>query len=744
MTKKLVIVESPAKANTIKKILGKNYEILASYGHVRDLPKSKIGVDIENNFEPHYITIKGKGDVIKKIKQAAKKADKIYLASDKDREGEAIAWHINNILGIKDEKVRIEFNEITESAIKDAVKNPQPIDLNKVHSQQARRILDRLVGYKISPLLWTLVNSNTSAGRVQSVALKLICDLENEIQKFISEKFWEVKGEFIKDSLFPLYKIKNDKITRIMDKKIIDKLVKDVDKKEFDVISTKISERTKKPPLPLKTSTLQQLASSYLGYGAAKTMKVAQELYEGIDLDKNSIGLITYMRTDSLRIADEAKKEAQKYIKNMFGEKYVGDYKEPKSKGKIQDAHEAIRPTNIMIMPESIKGKVKLDQYKLYKLIWDRFMISQFSNMEYQQFEIILEHGEYQFRGAINKIIFDGYYKLFKDEDEIVTADFPNINEGDKYKLNKLDIVEGETKPPARLTESSLVKKLESEGIGRPSTYASIIETLKKREYVRIEKKSFVPTELGFEVITQLVEHFPNIMNIKFTAKMEEDLDKIEDGDLEWKKVLEQFYGDLSKYLVKLEKEVEKISSKTIYSDILCEKCNKPMILKSGRYGKYLECENYEECQERISVKGINIPAEEMYNGKINLKEKMNTLKNSSLKKLTDVKCEKCKGKMYLKSGRFGLYLECENYKECQERKPLPKLLLKKIDLENEIININDEIEQIKRTEEEILNREGNCEKCGNPFVLKNGRYGQFLACSGYPKCKNIKKLTKK
>lgn len=741
MAKNLVIVESPAKANTIKKILGKNYEIIASYGHIRDLPKSKMGVDTENEFEPRYISIKGKGDVIKKIKQAAKKAEKVYLASDKDREGEAIAWHINNILNLKEKKVRIEFNEITKTAIKEAVKNPREIDMNRVYSQQARRILDRLVGYEITPILWKIVNSNTSAGRVQSVALKMICDLEDEIKNFISEKYWEVKAEFLKGILFSLYKIKDEKMSRIKDENIVKELKENIKDKEFKIIQTKISSKNKKPPLPLKTSTLQQLASSYLGYSASKTMRVAQTLYEGVDIDNATIGLITYMRTDSMRISDEAKTSAQKYIEEIFGKKYVGDYIAPKSKGKIQDAHEAIRPTDILILPESIKGKVKSEQYKLYKLIWERFMVSQFSNMEYQQFEVIAEYEEYQFRGIVNKVKFDGYYKIFKDEDEILTEDFPDIKEGDEYKLKKLDIIEGETKPPSRLTESSLVKRLESEEIGRPSTYAAIIETLKKREYINIEKKSFIPTELGYEVKGQLEKYFPNIMNIKFTALMEENLDKIEEGEKEWKEVLSVFYDDFKKYLLTFEEEVEKINSKTIYSDINCEKCGSKMILKSGRFGKYLECENYEECKERVSIKGINIPTSEMYEGNIKLKDKFNVGLKSKSGKITDMKCDKCNSNMVIKSGRFGAYLECEKYQECPERKSISKELFIKINFEEDIVKVKDLLEEIEKEEKAILEKEGNCEKCGKPFILKNGRFGKFLACSGYPECKNIKKL---
>ncbi|VEH39658.1 DNA topoisomerase 1 [Fusobacterium varium] len=478
--KNLVIVESPAKAKTIEKILGKKFHVVASFGHVRDLPKSKLGVDVDNNFQPSYSTIKGKGDVIKNLKDLAKKSDKIYLASDPDREGEAIAWHIAHALKL-DEKDsnRIEFNEITETAIKDSISHARKIDMDKVNAQQARRILDRLVGYGISSLLWKSISSNTSAGRVQSVALKLICDLEDEIKKFTPVKFWEVKGEFLNKLKLSLYRVDNKKFDKLTDEKIV-KEIKKIEKKDFTVIEAKVSKKSKNSPLPLKTSTLQQLASSYLGFSASKTMRVAQGLYEGIDIDGNHKGLITYMRTDSTRISEDAIEMAKKYILENFGKEYLGVQKTVKNKQKIQDAHEAIRPTDIELTPDNLKNTLDKDQYKLYKLIWDRFLISQLAPMKYEQFEIICNYEKFDFRGTINKIIFDGYYKIFKEEEELPLGEFPTIKEGDMLKLEKLLIKEDFTKPPSRFTESSLVKKLEAEGIGRPSTYATIIETLKK------------------------------------------------------------------------------------------------------------------------------------------------------------------------------------------------------------------------------------------------------------------------
>lgn len=747
--KKLVIVESPAKAQTIKKILGRNYEVTASYGHIRDLPKTKMGVDIENNFEPSYSTIKGKGEITKTLRALAKKSDKVYLASDMDREGEAIAWHISHILKLDlEEANRIEFNAITKSAIQTAIKNPQKIDLDKVNAQQARRILDRIVGYKISPLLWRVIDSNTSAGRVQSVALKLICDLEDEIKAFIKETYWEVSGEFAKQFNFNLYKILEEKINRIFDKNIVTKLEEDISNKSFTVVSTKVNKRTQSPPKPLKTSTLQQLASSYLGYSASKTMRVAQNLYEGIEIDGTHKGLITYMRTDSIRLSQEAKDMAKDYIIENYGEKYLSNTKEEKTdKKKIQDAHEAVRPTEITLHPDEIKKYLNDDQYKLYKLIWERFLISQFSKMEYEQFEIICEYNEYQFRGLANKITFDGYYKIFKDEEELQTGDFPVINEGDILDLTKLNIVEGETKPPARLTESSLVKKLESEGIGRPSTYAAIIETLKKRAYVDTDGKKFIPTELGYDVKNVLEDNFPDIMNVKFTAELESKLDKVEDGEADWVKVLKDFYSGLEPELIAFENETERLMNRRILSDVPCPCGNGYMVLKNGRFGKYLACE-LEECEKKISLKGIKIDKEELEKGHIYVNALVEEREKGKRGEPTDVFTKDGK-RFFLKFGRFGSYLESEDYANDEIREGLPSEIRKKlaqgqIERTEELVLLKSELDIIKKEEQKILDEAGKCEKCGSSFELKRSRWGKFLACTGYPECKNIKKLNNK
>ncbi|WP_298065458.1 type I DNA topoisomerase [uncultured Cetobacterium sp.] len=745
--KNLVIVESPAKAKTIEKILGNNFHVTASFGHVRDLPKSKIGVDVQDDFKPSYSTIRGKGDVIKTLKDLAKKSDKVYLASDPDREGEAIAWHIAQTLKLdENEANRIEFNEITNGAIREAIKNPRKVDIDRVNAQQARRILDRLVGYEISPLLWKSISSNTSAGRVQSVALKLICDLEDKIKKFVPEKFWDIKGEFENKMNLSLYKIEGKRFERVTDEDIV-KNVQLTLNSEYSVINSKVTKKSKNPPLPLKTSTLQQLSSSYLGFSASKTMSVAQGLYEGISIDGNQKGLITYMRTDSTRISDEAKEMAKSYIVENFGKEYLGKEAAKKKKDeKIQDAHEAVRPTDIYLEPDKIKKDLAPDQYKLYKLIWERFMISQLAPMQYEQFEIILENGDYQFRGTLNKIIFDGYYKVFKDEEELPLGEFPTINEGDFLKLKKLNIKEDWTKPPSRLTESSLVKKLEADGIGRPSTYASIIETLKKREYVVIEGKSFIPTELGYEIKTILEKNFKDIMDVKFTASLEDGLDLVEEGERDWIEILKDFYSKLSKDLELYKIKVEEESNRIITSDVPCPCGSGNMIMKNGRFGRYLCCTD-ENCKEKYSLKGIEIPLEDIKNGDIKVKELLEEQLRVKQGKLTDVFLNNG-SRLLLKLGRFGSYLESENFKEDNERVSLPgevkKLLMNgTIEEKDGIVQLKWIMDKIQKEEEEILKNAGNCEKCGKPFKIGRGRWGKFLACTGYPDCKNIKKLEK-
>ena len=746
--KNLVIVESPAKAKTIEKILGNDFLVTASFGHIRDLPKSTLGVDIENNFTPNYSTIRGKGEVTKNLKALAKKSEKVYLASDPDREGEAIAWHIAHTLKLdENENNRIEFNEITASAIKDAIKHPRKIDMNKVNAQQARRILDRLVGYEVSPLLWKAISSNTSAGRVQSVALKLICELEDSIKAFVPEKFWDITGEFKDKINLALYKVEDKKIDKLKDEKVVEK-IKTLKGEEFLVDGAKVTKKTKNPPLPLKTSTLQQLSSSYLGFSATKTMKIAQGLYEGVNINGTHKGLITYMRTDSVRISEEAVQMAKDYILENYGKDYVGGgvKKTTKKQENIQDAHEGIRPTDVNFTPEYLSKFLDKDQLKLYTLIWERFLISQLAPMKYEQFELLCSKDGIQFRGVLNKILFDGYYKLFKDEEDIPLGDFPNIQKDDKLKLVKLNIKEDFTKPPARLTESSLIKKLESDGIGRPSTYAAIINTLKDREYVTLKGKSFVPTELGYEVERVLDENFKNFMNVKFTADMENKLDDIAEGKEKWQEILKNFYTELSKYIEKYKKIVDADENKVIESDMPCPCGGGYMIMKNGRFGRYLACSN-EGCKQNISLRGIEIPMEEIKAGKIHVKDIVEQKIAEKKGKPTDVLADNG-SPMLLKFGRFGSYLESENYSSDNIRTPLPSeikkaLALNEIPEENGVVKLNLRLQAIKSEEKAILDKAGVCEKCGRPFRIGKGRWGRYLACTGYPECKNIKTLDK-
>ncbi len=742
MARKLVIVESPSKAKTIEKILGRNYEVVASYGHVIDLPKTKIGIDVENNFEPQYKVIKGKGEVLKKLKEKAKSANAVYLASDQDREGEAIAWHISNYIKQPDKVRRIEFNEITKTAVNNAIKNPRDINDNLVNAQQARRLLDRIVGYKISPLLWKIINRNASAGRVQSVALKLICDLEDEINAFVPQKYWEVSALIEKDINLNLVKIADEKVDKIFDEKVVKKLKKDLKNESLTLEKIEVKKKSQRPPLVFKTSTLQQLASSYLGYGASKTMRIAQQLYEGLAINGENKGLITYMRTDSTRISVDALNMAKDYITKNYGEKYVGRYVVKNSKSNVQDAHEGIRPSDVNLVPDDIKVYLTNDQYRLYKLIWDRFLVSQFAAMQYEQMQINAVNGDYNFRGTINKVIFDGYYKIFKDEDEIKTGDFPELKEGNVHPIDKLNVEEGITKPPTRFSEATLVKKLESEGIGRPSTYASIVETLKSREYVELIEKRFYPTYLGYEVKDELVKNFKDIMNVKFTANMEKELDKVEEGTVEWVQLLRTFYDSLEKDIDKFEKEIDKIKNRRIVSDVLDSEGN-PMVLKTGLYGKYLISETSEK--EKISLKGIAISPEVLKKGEIFVKEEVEKLQNNKKGILTDYFDEE--GNRYvLKVGRFGEYLESENYEKDEKRMSLPAELKQKykkgavIELDG-VLQISDEMKRLYEIDRKIIEEAGVCEFCGKPYEIKTGRFGKFLACTGYPECKTIKNI---
>lgn len=736
MKKFLVIVESPSKAKTIEKILGKNYEVQASYGHVVDLPKSTLGIDIENGFIPKYKTIKGKGELLKKLKTKAKSSDIVYLASDLDREGEAIAWHISNYIKLPEKMKRIVFNEITATAIKNAIKKPREIDINLVDAQQTRRLLDRIVGYKISPLLWKTINRNASAGRVQSVTLKIICDLEDEIKSFVPKKYREFSVLLKNNIELKLSKIDGEKVDKIFDETFELKLP------EY-ILATKvdIKKKTQRPPLVFKTSTMQQLAASYLGFSASKTMRIAQQLYEGLEIAGQTKGLITYMRTDSTRVSKEAQEQAAKYIEQNLGKEYVGKYF---SKDKnAQDAHEGIRPSYMELEPDKISGYLSKDQNKLYNLIWRRFITSQIAAVKYDQLHIIANEANLEFSGTVNKITFDGYYKYQKSQEDIITQDLPDIKENDKLEIDKILTKDGITKAPARYTEATIIKKLETEGIGRPSTYASIIDTLLTREYVILEDKKLVPTNLGYDVKEELEEHFKNIMNIKFTANMENELDEIADGKKEWHKILKEYYNSLEKDIDKYEKDISKLKELKVLTDVL-DSSKKPMLLKTGIYGKYLISETNEE--EKISLKGIEVPKEEIKQGYVKVKEKVEKLIEEKKGTLTDY--EEDGVKFYQKLGRFGAYLESENYAEDKKRltlSPLIRSKLKKgeIKVEDGLLHISQYILKEKEENERLIKQAGLCEKCSKPFIIKKGRFGKFLACSGYPECKNIKNIKK-
>jgi len=622
MSNSLIIVESPAKARTLKKFLGKKYDVVASMGHVRDLPRSKLGVDVENNFTPHYITIKGKGKILKDLKNAVKKAQKIYLASDPDREGEAIAWHLIQALKISSPE-RIELHEITSPALKNALKNSHTLNMDKVNAQQARRILDRLVGYKISPLLWKKVSKGLSAGRVQSVAMKLICQREKEIDTFIPEEYWliaaELKKEKLKKPFEAVLKEKNGKKIKIKNKKEAQEILKELEGSSFVVSGVSEKKQNKKPSPPFITSTLQQEGTRRLGFRVSKTMRVAQQLYEGLDIGKGeTAGLITYMRTDSPRVSAEAVGEARDYIKNSFGEDYLPASPPVfKAKSKAQDAHEAIRPTSVERTPEKLKSFLTKEQYNLYKLIWKRFIASQMKPATIKIVTVNINADDYLFRVIGRTIIFPGFLEVYDvqpgEEEALMAADLPLLSKGDRLELLKLTPEQNFTQPPPRYTEASLVKELEENGIGRPSTYAPIIETIRSRGYVKVEKNRFYTTDLGNKVTELLVENFPDVINEAFTADMENKLDKIEEGNMDWVGLLKDFYPSFITTLEKAYNEIEKITLEVEYADIECNKCGKPMIIKRGRFGPFIACSGFPECKNTLPLLkkiGVKCPQE--------------------------------------------------------------------------------------------------------------------------------------
>ena len=642
MADKLIIVESPAKANTIKKFLGGNTKVVASMGHVRDLPKSTMGIDIEHDFEPKYINIRGKGELIKSLKKDGKKAKKIYIATDPDREGEAIAWHLATILDEDKEKItRVTFNEITKSAVQKAIKEPRDIDINLVDAQQARRVLDRIVGYKISPVLWKKVKRGLSAGRVQSVAVKLIVDRENEIENFIPEEYWNIYAQLHdekdKKEFEARFYGKNGKKQELHSKEEVDEILKNIKNAKYIVNEVKKGEKKRTPAPPFTTSTMQQEASRKLGFTLKKTMSVAQGLYEGVKIpEKGTVGLITYMRTDSTRISEEARAVAKQQITKIYGENYY-ENRYYKAKKDAQDAHEAIRPTYIDISPEEIKDSLTKDQYKLYKLIYNRFLASQMAPAVFNTMSVNIKANEYDFKANGQSLKFKGFMTLYVEgtdnEEKEEEGILPELQEKEEVILNKINPKQSFTEPPARYTEASLVKALEEKGIGRPSTYSPTITTILERRYIEKEQKQLVPTELGKVVNKLLTENFSDVINVEFTAKIENEFDEIAEGHEEWKKMIREFYGPFEKEIEKVEKELEHVELVEEVSDVPCEKCGRMMVYKYGRFGKFLACPGYPECK--------------------NTKPIVETI---------DVPCPKCGGKVQVrKTKRRKNYYICEN-----------------------------------------------------------------------------------
>ncbi|MBE6547670.1 MAG: type I DNA topoisomerase [Ruminococcaceae bacterium] len=717
----LVIVESPSKASTIKSYLGSNYKVIASKGHVRDLPKSTLGVDIENNFDAHYINIRGKGDLIKEIRKEAKAANKVFLATDPDREGEAISWHLAIALGIPvDKTLRVTFNEITKTAVKTAIKNPRQVDMSLVDAQQARRLVDRILGYKLSPLLWKSVKSGLSAGRVQSVATRIVVEREEEIKAFIPDEYWTIDATLLSSDNKPFtvrfYGDENGKIT-LSNQDDAMKVVNAVEGKQFKVASIKRSTRRKMPAPPFTTSTLQQDASRHLGFQSQRIMRVAQELYEGINLgpDNGGVqGLITYMRTDSLRVSAEAQTAAREFIGERYGEEYNTESPRIyKSKSGAQDAHEAIRPVKISLEPSKIKSYLTSDQYKIYKLIWERFIASQMESANLATLTADFESEGYIFRTGGYTVTFPGYMVVYvESEEETHNHDehenqkdikLPDLHESEMLNSDKIDPAKHFTEPPPRYNEASLIKFLEEKGIGRPSTYTPIITTIVTRNYVKRDGKALVPTPLG-EITTKIMrENFADIVDYKFTADMEDQLDDIENGSCSMNKVLADFWQTFEVTLKQAEERLGDVNIEipAEETDIICDKCGSKMIVKNGRFGKFAACPNYPKCRNTKPL--VKVEEEEEQQIK---PEEEKTEKAQKKTVVADFKCENCGADMVLRSGRYGSFYACVNYPKCKTTKPRTK-----------DIGVD-------------------CPKCGSKVVLKYGKNKSvFYSCEKYPTC---------
>ena len=685
----LVIVESPTKAKTIERYLGKNFKVVASKGHLRDLPKSKMGVDIEHNYEPHYISIRGKGDLIKSLKKEAAKADAVYLASDPDREGEAISWHLAHLLGLDlNAPIRVEFNEITKDAIKEAFKNPRKIDMDLVDAQQARRILDRLVGYTLSPILWKKVKKGLSAGRVQSIAVKLIIDRENEFKAFVPEEYWTLEGQFKKEKkafTANYYGTTSEKAALEKEATVKSVMAELSDKKPFKITKVTKKERRRNPAAPFTTSSLQQDASNRLNFRTRKTMMVAQQLYEGVSLGRSgSVGLITYMRTDSTRISVSAQNEASEFIEKEFGKEHcLATKRAVKNAEGAQDAHEAIRPSSVLRTPDSIASYLTKDQLKLYTLIWSRFVASQMTAAVYDTVQVDLEQNNHVFKANGSTIKFAGYQKVYQDNADAKKGNvLPEMQVGDEVQLAKLNPEQHFTQPPARYSEATLIKTLEEIGVGRPSTYAPTIETIQKRYYVKLVSKRFEPTELGYVVHQIIEQYFPNIVDTHFTASMEDNLDLVEEGKEEWVQVIDKFYQPFKVEVDKAEVEIEKVQIKDEPAGFNCEKCGHPMVIKLGRFGKFYACSNFPECHHtQAIVKDIGITCPTCGKGKvIERKSKKNRIfygcdrypecEFVSWDKPIGRNCPKCDHYLVEKKSRGGKQIACSNcdYKEAVQK----------------------------------------------------------------------------
>ncbi len=718
MAKSLVIVESPAKARTITNYLKDQYIVKASVGHVKDLPESRLGVDIESGFIPEYNVIKGKIKILKEIKKSAEKADAIFLATDPDREGEAIAWHIAEELKRPSANIhRVLFNEITARSVREAMENPERLNRNKFEAQQARRILDRLVGYLISPLLWDKVRRGLSAGRVQTVAVRLLCEREKEIQAFVAQEYWTLDA-FLEGSNPPSFKAALFKIdSKKPEIKTGDEaqaLVREISGLPFSVKDIERKERRKFPPPPYITSQLQQEAWRKLRFTAKKTMALAQRLYEGIELGQEGpVGLITYMRTDSVRISPEAIQEVRRYIGERFGADYLPQNPVAyKSRKTAQEAHEAIRPTSLKYDPETVKPFLPKDQLALYELIWNRFIACQMNPAVYDQTSVDIEAGPYQFRATGSILLFPGFMALYIEtteengESEDQEGKLPELKVGEPLKLLNLNPEQHFTQPPPRYTEATLIKDLEEKGIGRPSTYASILDNIQEREYAGKEKGRLFPTDLGCLVNDLLVVNFPDIFEIQFTAQMEDELDKVEEGQLPWTQALQDFYDPFQKNLEKAKEEMQDMKGKGMPTDLKCDKCGAPMVIKLGRHGQFLACSNYPDCKNTKEF-------QRKETGEIQAVEE----------KPVEETCDKCGAPMVIKTGRFGKFLACSNYPTCKNTKK---------------VMVNGE-GKLEVAQEETTSE--TCEKCGAPMVVKTGRFGKFLACSNYPTCKTTQRI---